>query len=47
MNARQRLAFDSEIARSRELVVAHAEDGTLDAFEMIYEKVQSMREVSV
>lgn len=34
-------------AASRELVVAHAEDGTLDAFEMIYEKVQSMREVSV
>jgi phosphatidylinositol alpha 1,6-mannosyltransferase len=31
-------------AASRELVVAHAEDGTLDAFEMIYEKVRSMRE---
>ena len=31
-------------AASRELVAAHAVDGTLDAFEGIYEKVRSMRE---
>jgi hypothetical protein len=33
-------------AASRELVAAHAVDGTLDAFEAIYDKVQSMRETA-